>query len=57
MIMVHPGRLVDVVFKEEVDLSASTLRQELVHNASAERQAHAQLEASHTSLQLTEDFK
>ncbi len=52
VIMVNPGRSVDVVFKEEVDLSNSTLRQELAFKGNPERQAHAVQEAANKEIQL-----
>lgn len=57
VIVVNPGRSVDVVFKEEVDLSNSTVRQELILKGMSARQTHAYQEASQKEIQLTGEFK
>lgn len=56
VIIVNPGRAVDVVFKEEVDLSNSTVRKELILRGSSKREEHAYQEASKKEVQLTGEF-
>ncbi|MEI8321205.1 MAG: TraB/VirB10 family protein [Alphaproteobacteria bacterium] len=52
VIMVDPGRGVDVVFKEEVDLSDSTFRQEMVKKGAQTRHDHALKNATLHPIQL-----
>jgi conjugal transfer pilus assembly protein TraB len=55
VIIVNPGRVVDVVFKEDVDLSNSSLRQELTLKGQADRENFTQREANSNNIQLQEE--
>lgn len=52
VIIVNPGRSVDVVFKEDVDLSQSSLRQELTLKGQSDRESFTQNETNHSNIQL-----
>lgn len=52
VIIVNPGRSVDVVFKEDVDLSNSTMRQELTLKGQSERETFTQKETNNSNIQL-----
>lgn len=52
IILVSSGRMVDVFFKTGVDLSGSTVREELKLIGSSKRKDHARQEAQNTSVQL-----
>ena len=52
VIIVNPGRIVDVVFKEDVDLSTFTVTKALVLKGQGERETHAQQEALNKNVQV-----